>query len=347
MKFNEFVALSEHLEENGSSINEFVYDVTGAYLFEADEIETSRAGKGFHSPKFALKRTKLNNNAKKFLQGAKEKVIDKYSPKILGSTKNLITKAAALKEEGKNPGEINKLLGKEASRAIAQQEKSIERLDVIIDKIEAVYTKRVEDILRDSQLSEKNKGALSIYWAMLVLQVRQLLDKSLVKYREDMIEEALGNNPEMEKMLKLMYQSPNWKQKMQDYKDSIESKKKEFKEAEAGGDEAQGGEEKSAEGEEKPAEETPAKKEVTEEDIKYLSNFTPGKKYKYDMFNKDGKATGKTSTLKVVGVKDGKLQVKFSVNQYKTTRDLSASKIKQLNLVKESVDETGESMLAE
>ena len=248
MKFNEFVALSEHLEENGSSINEFVYDVTGAYLFEADEeIETNRAGKGLHSPRFALKRKKLNNNAKKFLAGAKEKVVDKYSPKILGSTKKLITMAAALKEEGKNPDEINKLLAKEAKSAITQQEKSMGRLDVIIDKVEAVYSKRVEEILKDPKLSEKNKGLLNIYWALLTLQVRQLLDKSLVKYREDMIEEALGNNPEMEKMLKIMSQSPNWKQKMQDYKDSIDGKKKEFKES----SEAEEGEEKPVEGEAK------------------------------------------------------------------------------------------------
>ena len=66
MKFVEYIALKNDLEKDGSNVNEFVKEITGEplnELYEAkdkekggDEIETSRAGKGFHSPKFAMKR---------------------------------------------------------------------------------------------------------------------------------------------------------------------------------------------------------------------------------------------------------------------------------------------------
>lgn len=225
MKFNEFLALEAILESEGSNIEKFMNE----NLNEAgQELETGRAGKGFHSPRFALKRKKLDNNAKKFMEGAKSKIIDKYAPKILESTKNLISKAAALTAEGKTPTEINKLLGTEAKKAISVQEKSIERLDKVIDKVEDVYNKRVDIIIKDEKLSEKSRGLLEIYWSILSLQVRQMLDKALVKYREDMIEKAVGDNPEMEKMLKIMSQSPNWKQRMQEYVDDIEKQKKEY-----------------------------------------------------------------------------------------------------------------------
>jgi len=241
MKFIEYAALSNHLEKEGSSVNKFVKEVTGEPLNEADdkEIETSRAGKGFHSPKFAMKRKKLNNLAKQFLKAGKEKIIAKYAPKILGSTKNLITKAAALNKEGKSPEEINKLLANEAQKGIAIQDKSIARLDQIIDKLASVYEKRVNTLIsgEKSGLSEKSQGQLDMYWSLLSLQVRQALDKSLVKYREDMIDDAVGNNPEMEKMLKLMAQSPNWKQKMEEYTDEIEKVKKEYKAAQGKGSE--------------------------------------------------------------------------------------------------------------
>lgn len=236
MKFIEYEALKKHLEKNNSSINEFVKEVTGTPLNEADEkeIETSRAGSGFHSPKFALKRKKLNNLAKEFLKNGKEKVIAKYAPKILGSTAKLISKAAALKEEGKNPEEINQLLAKEAQKGMAIQDKSIARLDEVIEKFSAVFDKRAKDIISKG-LSEKSQSKLDMYWSLLTLQVRQALDKTLVKYREDMIEKAVGNNEEMAKMLKLMSQGPNWKQKQKEYKDELEKQKKEY-EATKGGE---------------------------------------------------------------------------------------------------------------
>lgn len=241
MKFIEYAAMSNHLEEKGSSINEFVEEITGKPLNEAkpkeeSEIETSRAGKGFHSPAFALKRKKLNGLAKKFLKEGKEKVIAKYAPKILNSTKNLITKSAALSKQGKSPGEINKLLSGEAEKGVQIQDKSTKRLDTILDKYNTHYEKRAKALIEKGDLSEKSKDQLDMYWSLLSLQVMQAFDKAMVKYREDMIEGAVANNAEMEKMLKLMTQSPDYQQQLDDYENKVKKAKADYKAAEEGGD---------------------------------------------------------------------------------------------------------------
>jgi hypothetical protein len=236
MKFIEYAALSNQLEKNNSNINEFVAQVTGTPLNEADEkkedeIETGRAGKGFHSPKFVLKRKKLNNLAKQFLKEGKEKVVNKYAPKILGSTQKLASKAAVLSQEGKSPKEIRELLSNEAKRAIQIQEKSMKRLDTVIEKFSLNYDKRVQEIISKGELKEKSKNQLDMYWALLSLQVMQALDKALVKHREDMIEKAVGDNEELVKMMKLMSQSPDHQQELDKQAAEIKKAREAFKNA--------------------------------------------------------------------------------------------------------------------
>ena len=82
MKFNEFVALDEQLEKDGTSINELVKEVTGEYLFEAEPDPDKLSTKGdtlkrVTSPRFAKARRKLTNNAKKFKGIAEKKLIEK------------------------------------------------------------------------------------------------------------------------------------------------------------------------------------------------------------------------------------------------------------------------------
>lgn len=292
MKYIEYEALKNKLQKDGSSINEFVEEVTGEplnELYEAkdkeDTIETGRAGKGFHSPKFVMKRKKLNSLAKQFLKEGKTKVIEKYAPKILKSTSDLITKASALSQEGKSPDEINQLLAKEAKKGMAIQDKSMGRLDQVIDKLGTGYDKRVKELIsgEKSGLKEKSQRQLDMYWAMLELQVRQALDKALVKHREKMIEKAVGDNEEMAKMLNLMNQSENWKQRQQEYTDQIAKQKKEYEAAQKG--------EEGEEGEEKPKE------------------FKVGEQYQYSTED------GKTFAIKVIKVTDDGIVVQNTKNK--------------------------------
>jgi hypothetical protein len=143
----------------------------------------------------------------------------------------LASKAAVLSQEGKSPKEIRELLSNEAKRAIQIQEKSMKRLDTIIDKYSAGFDKRVQQIINKGELKEKSKNQLDMYWALLSLQVMQALDKALVKHREDMIEKAVGDNEELVKMMKLMSQSPDHQQELDKQAAEIKKAREAFKNA--------------------------------------------------------------------------------------------------------------------
>ena len=102
LKFNEFNALSEKLYEDGSSINEFVKETTGEYLFEADdapseEIDKKRpAWMWITSPKGAWAKKTLTKQAKKLLPKIKTDVIEKFYGGILQNQRKILQEGIIL-----------------------------------------------------------------------------------------------------------------------------------------------------------------------------------------------------------------------------------------------------------
>ena len=239
MKFNEFVALDAKLKDEGTSINEIVKGVTGEYLFEEELMEKKPAEvdaldtsgdklKRLTSPRFAKARRKLTNNAKNFRDTAKEKIIAKFMPKILDSIKGITNKAVALSADGRNPKEINKVLGKEAKHVVQLQDKAIAHVEGQIQKLEAVFQKRIDEIMKNDKLSDKSKQKLEMYWTLLSTQFTQQLSKYMVKYREDFIEETAKNNPDLVKIIDALSGGENLNLKIQKLQDQANQEQKDY-----------------------------------------------------------------------------------------------------------------------
>jgi len=215
MKFNQFVALSEHLEKEGTNINEFVKDITGKPLFErtipasgADDIETEN--NRIRLTRFSIIRNKLNKIAKKMLADGNEQIIAKYTPKILASIKGITNSAVALSAEGKKPQEINKLLGDQVKAVQKDQNQAISMLKEQLGKLMSIYNTRIEKIIGKNELSDKNVSKLQAYWLVLETQVQQVFFKKMVGAREDFVNKLAKNDSELAKAIKELTGGKNW-----------------------------------------------------------------------------------------------------------------------------------------
>jgi len=282
MKFNEFVALDEQLQKDGTSINKLVKEVTGEYLFEdemmmekkakdPDKLSTGGDGlKRVTSPRFAKARRKLTNNAKKFKQIAETKLIDKYLPKQLEQLKDLANKAAGMRADNKNPKEILHTLSGELKKIGKIHEKATLQIEQAIEKMEGNFDKRVESIINNEKLNEKSQLKLSTYWMLLMTQVRQILYKQLITKRAKSVEDIASKNPELKEMLAKITKLPHTEAEIEKMKKEQEAYKKKY---------AGMGNEEELDGDE----------EVT---------FTVGEEYQYTSRG------GNTTTIEITEVQD-------------------------------------------
>lgn len=232
MKYNEFIALGDQLEKEGSSINEFVLEVTGNKLFESDEDNVLDTGgdtlKQMSSPRFAVKRKKLVNNAKDFLKKSKENILAKFMPKSLESLKKITNQAVALDQDEKNPNEIIAALKGVAERSVHTQERQLSMLEKAVDSLEANHQQRVDAIINDPKLSEKSKLKLRNFWTLLMTQVKQKIYKSIITQRQKFVEETATNNPKLQEIIDKMTGGENWKEKFKEYAAKTEEEKKKY-----------------------------------------------------------------------------------------------------------------------
>jgi len=233
MKFNEYEALSEHLEKEGSSINEFVKKVTGSPLYEADDKEDKLDTKGdtfkrITNPKFARARRKITNNAKDFKKKAERGLIEKWLPKQLEALKSVANLAAAKGKDVKNPEEILQAIGGEIDQMRKMQEKAVAQLEKAIDRMEQNYQKRVDTIVQKSGLKEKSQLKLDNYWVLVSTQVRQLLYKQIMEKRKAIINEIGGNNKELLDLLGKMEDQNHINAKFKGYQNKANEEKKKY-----------------------------------------------------------------------------------------------------------------------
>jgi len=247
MKFNEYDALRKHLEENGSSIDEFVKNVTGKHLNEEGEGELDTKGdklKRITSPRFAKARRKLTNNAKQFLKSSKEKILNKWLPQNLKVLKDVANKAAIMAKDKKNPQEIVQALQGEAKKIAGMQLKAEAQLEKAIDQLELTYQKRIDSIMKSDKLSEKSKIKLNIYWTLLLTQVRQLIFKQIISERNKFIDETAAENKDLQKIINKLTNAEHYNAKIAEIQKDADKQKKDYQKASA---EARGDEEEERE----------------------------------------------------------------------------------------------------
>ena len=233
MKFNEYAIVSKELEKQGKSINELVEEYSDdflneyakdiqyeEFLFEGQkrtELDTGGRPKWL-SPKNWVRRKKITNNAYKYLDYAKEKILNKSLPGILKSFKEFASKAAAMEAEGKQPKEIAKMLKRESQNVIKMQEEAIDDLmNNRVSRIEQNVEKRIKEIIKNVS-STDTQTKLDNYWVSLASQVKQLLYKAIAKAKGQMIEETIRNNEELARMINLMGGAKNLNVKMEELK---------------------------------------------------------------------------------------------------------------------------------
>lgn len=241
MKYNEFRALSAILENNGSSIEEFKGD---DFLFEAEE-DLDTGGdklKQATSPRFALARKKITNNAKKYLKLANEKLIDKYANTHLENLKEITNKAAGLKKDGRNPEEIIGALQEVGQQSMATNQKMWKQVEAGLDKLEQSFTKRVDQLKNNDKLNDKSKIKLEIYWTLLLAQVKGKLYGNIIKKQQGFIENVAESNPELKDFMNKIGGGDNLNVEMQKVKKQADEEKRKFQEADkqAEGAEAEG-----------------------------------------------------------------------------------------------------------
>ena len=308
MKFNEFVALDEQLQKDGTSINKLVKEVTGEYLFEEELMEKkpedpdklSTGGDGLKrvtSPRFAKARRKLTNNAKKFKQIAETKLINKYLPKQLEQLKDLANKAAGMRADNKNPKEILKALSGELKKIGKIHEKATLQIEEAVEKMEGNFDKRVQSIINNEKLNEKSQLKLSTYWMLLMTQVRQILYKQLITKRAKSVEDIASKNPELKEMLAKITKLPHTEAEMARMAKEQAAYKKKY--SEMGNEEEMGDEE---------------------------IEFKVGEEYQYTS------KSGNTTTIEITEVgEDGKVLAKNDKNPkgFKINKEKVGKKIKE------------------
>ena len=238
MKFNEYVALSEQLKKDGSSINEFISEFSEVTLFEAEgdpkskdenpKLDTSGGKVGGLStlnPKYIIKRKKLINNAKKYLKIANAQILSKFIDKIIKSQEHTAAAAVGAAEEGKSPKEIVGILKDSSSQARKIQAQQFEELQLAVAKVGKNFESRINTIVDESNLGSKEKLALNNYWIMLSQQVKQKIFSIIVKKQNEFIKKTVNNNPELEKVVKSLTGGKNYVVELEKIKQETEKAK--------------------------------------------------------------------------------------------------------------------------
>jgi len=204
MKYNQFVKLENLLNEQGSSLNEFVEkSVNEANPNNLDikkSLGLTRRGRS---------KIKLTNNAKNAQKVIMEKLLEKIYSKSLDQKRKILNQIVSLARDKKTPKEIISALHDNAQTALNAQNAQLKALNSAIDRIIDNSTKRVESVINNEKLSEKSQLILNNYWTLLTTQIRQNAYKAIIDKEETFIRETIGNNKDLERIVKKLIDNPN------------------------------------------------------------------------------------------------------------------------------------------
>lgn len=243
MKYNEFRALSAVLENNGASFNDLLDDdfiLNEATPDEVDIKNNRDVAKSIVNPKYGLARGKLKKYAIQFMNNSNDKFINKYTNTHLGNVQKITNKMSGLKQDGRNPEEIVSVLQDVAKKSMMINEKQWKAVEDSIDRLEAQYNKRIDQIINNGSLTEKSKIKLGILWTMLLFQVKQKLYNNIISKQQEFVEKVTESNPEFKNFLNKITGGENLTVEMEKVKAQAEEEKKKYKAANAAPEEKEG-----------------------------------------------------------------------------------------------------------
>jgi len=232
MKYTEFERLNSILENKGTSLNNFVKTAVGKNLFEADSTETLDTTSGNIITRAGRARNKLNDNAKKIQTALMDNLYKKYYAPVLANKKKIIDEANNLKNDNKTIEEIKTQLKGNIQVALNAQASQLSVLDKAADKILMNYTKKIDNIIQQSKMTDNNKLSLSNYWVMLTSQLKLNLYKYVQKQELKFIENTLsGVNDEAyaDEMESFITDSAAFEEKLKNQETDVNAKKAEAK----------------------------------------------------------------------------------------------------------------------
>jgi len=205
MKYYQFVKLENLLVEQGTSVDEFVKKS----LNEADPNTNLDTKKSLGVTRRGRSKIKLTNNAKKAQKVIMEKLLEKIYANSLEQKRKILNQIVSLARDKKTPKEIISALHDNAQTALRAQNSQLKALNNAIDRIIDNATKRVDTIINNEKLSEKSQLMLNNYWTLLTTQIRQNSYKAIINKEEAFIKETIGNNKDLEAIVKKLIDNPN------------------------------------------------------------------------------------------------------------------------------------------
>ena len=214
LRFNEYNNLSKHLQKEGSSINEFVKEVTGEFLNEAIVDSNNSVSTGnedsekldvkkpmmmwIKSPKAAWVMRVLTKKAKKALKIIQTNLIAKHYPKTLDNQRQVMQKIKELKKNGKNNKQIAEYLKNiNVERIKTMQVKQLQQIDKAIDNIIENSSKKISSFINKNNLSDRRKLTVENYWILLDAQLHQIAYNSMISKEKEFMQSIIKGDKDL------------------------------------------------------------------------------------------------------------------------------------------------------
>jgi len=250
LKVKEFYALSDKLKEEGSSINEFVKEVTGKTLNEApaetapkEEITARNPGwLWLRSPKGALAKKTLTRQSKKLLKSIKSDILEDFYNDITANQKKVLQQAQALIKNGQDKKAVFDSLSANTDRGHAIRTKQLKKLDDSIDDMIANASKKITGYIAKKDVGDNVRLTLENYWVLLSAQIHQVAYNIIIKKETEFIHSIVGEDEDLVTFAKENLGSESLIKPLQDAQDKkVADAKNKVKE---GGKDEEGGEKK-------------------------------------------------------------------------------------------------------
>jgi len=315
LKFNEYNALSNHLQKEGSSINEFVKEITGEFLNEDNQTLDVEKPKllWIKSPAAAWAMRGLTKAAKQAQKIIQTKLLAKHYPKVLENQRKMLQQAKALLKKGHTNEEVTQILKGNIATMQNYQTKQLKTINDSIDSIIANFSKKITSFINKKNLSDRRKLTVENYWILLTTQLHQIAYNSMINKEEEFLHDIIQENEDLV-TFKDKITSKNVFDTFieKDKKKEAEAKAK-IKEDKEGDDEEETAEEETAEepaaeepaaeepAAEEPAAEEPAAEEPAAEELAEKPAFKKGQIWMYIGKDKEGKNKTKYGKITVIG----------------------------------------------
>ena len=195
LKFNEYNALSQQLKSEGTSINEFVKEVTGEALNEDDQTLDTKTGNWFSKKGRTVNGlTRSAQKAKKIIQ---TNILAKHYPQILENQKKVLQQAMAMKANGKDNKEIAGALQSNIGTMKKLNDRQLKVIDDGIDKIVANFDRRIKGYIEKKGLTDRKKLFVENYWTLLTIQLQQIAINSMVNKQDSHIQSIVGEDKDL------------------------------------------------------------------------------------------------------------------------------------------------------